>query len=160
MSDDPTPTRVRRRDGRLTDFEEYMVRDGAPDDVAELDLSAAAAARPAPGVLEALERAEIVIVCPSNPLVSIGTILAVPGVRERLERRRCCGVGLADHRGRAGEGARPTACCGRSAPRSRRSGVARLYRAFVPRHGDRPARRGSARRSSRRSGSRCGSRRP
>jgi len=87
MSDDPTPTRVVRRDGTRTDFEEYMVRDRAPDDVAALDLSAAEAARPAPGVLDALERAEVVIVCPSNPLVSIGTILAVPGVRARLERR-------------------------------------------------------------------------
>ena len=89
MSDDPCPTRVLRRDGTRTDFEEYMVRDGAPDDVAALDLSAAESARPAPGVLEALERAERVLICPSNPLVSIGTILALPGVRERLERRRC-----------------------------------------------------------------------
>jgi LPPG:FO 2-phospho-L-lactate transferase len=87
MSDDATPTRVLRRDGTRTDFEEYMVRDGAPDDVARLDLSAAEAARPAPGVLEALRAAEFVLVCPSNPLVSIGTILAVPGVRAALEAR-------------------------------------------------------------------------
>ncbi|HTO08384.1 MAG TPA: 2-phospho-L-lactate transferase [Myxococcota bacterium] len=88
MSDQPAPTRVVRADGAVTDFEEYMVRDGAPDDVARLDLGPAAAAPPAPGVLESLERAETVIVCPSNPLVSIGTILAVPGVRARLEARR------------------------------------------------------------------------
>jgi LPPG:FO 2-phospho-L-lactate transferase len=87
MSDQPTPTMVVRADGTRTDFEEYMVRDGAPDDVARLDLGAAAAARPAPGVLEALAGAEIVIVCPSNPLVSIGTILEVPGVRAELEAR-------------------------------------------------------------------------
>ena len=87
MSDDPAPTRVLRADGARTDFEEYMVRDGAPDDVAALDLSAAEAARPAPGVLEALSGAETVIVCPSNPLVSIGTILAVPGVRAALAAR-------------------------------------------------------------------------
>jgi LPPG:FO 2-phospho-L-lactate transferase len=88
MSDSPAPTMVVRADGSRTDFEEYMVRDGAPEDVARLDLSAAAAAPPAPGVLESLERAEVVIVCPSNPLVSIGTILEVPGVRTRLESRR------------------------------------------------------------------------
>jgi LPPG:FO 2-phospho-L-lactate transferase len=87
MSDDPTPTIVVRRDGTRSDFEEYMVRDGAPDDVARLDLSAAESARPAPGVLEALRSAETVLVCPSNPLVSIGTILAVRGVRAALEER-------------------------------------------------------------------------
>src|SRR5512139_1277611 len=87
MTEDDAPTRVVRADGTKTDFEEYMVRDGAPDDVREVDLSAAAASRPAPGVLEALERAETVLVCPSNPIVSIGTILAVPGVRARLEAR-------------------------------------------------------------------------
>jgi LPPG:FO 2-phospho-L-lactate transferase len=87
MSDQPAPTMVVRADGTRTDFEEYMVRDGAPDDVARLDLGAAGAAPPAPGVLEALTGAEIVIVCPSNPLVSIGTILEVPGVRAKLEAR-------------------------------------------------------------------------
>jgi len=87
MSDSPAPTLVVRADGTRTDFEEYMVRDGAPEDVASLDLSAARAARPAPGVLEAIAAAEIVIVCPSNPLVSIGTILEVQGVRARLEAR-------------------------------------------------------------------------
>jgi LPPG:FO 2-phospho-L-lactate transferase len=88
MTEYDAPTRVVRADGTKTDFEEYMVRDGAPDDVAEVDLSAAAGSRPAPGVLEALEGAETVLVCPSNPVVSIGTILAVPGVRARLEARR------------------------------------------------------------------------
>jgi LPPG:FO 2-phospho-L-lactate transferase len=87
MSDEPTPTRITRSDGSSTDFEEYMVRDGAPEDVAEIDLSAARAARPAPGVLESLAQAETVLICPSNPLVSIGTILAVPGVRRALEAR-------------------------------------------------------------------------
>jgi LPPG:FO 2-phospho-L-lactate transferase len=88
MTEDDAPTRVVRADGTKTDFEEYMVRDGAPDDVAEVDLSAAASSRAAPGVLEAIERARTVLVCPSNPIVSIGTILAVPGVRARLEARR------------------------------------------------------------------------
>jgi LPPG:FO 2-phospho-L-lactate transferase len=88
MSEDAAPTLVVREDGSRSDFEEYLVRDGAPADVAEIDLAAAARARPAPGVLEALESARHVLICPSNPVVSIGTILAVPGVRARLERRR------------------------------------------------------------------------
>ncbi|MCP4004431.1 MAG: 2-phospho-L-lactate transferase [bacterium] len=89
MSEDPAPTMIVREDGSRCDFEEYMVRDGAPDDIAKVDLSAAEAARPGPGVLEAIDGAETILICPSNPVVSIGTILAVPGVRERLEARRC-----------------------------------------------------------------------
>ena len=88
MSCDPSPTVIVRQDGTRTDFQEYLVRDGAPDDVASVDLAAAAAATPAPGVLEALEGASTLLICPSNPVVSIGTILQLPGVRERLERRR------------------------------------------------------------------------
>jgi len=88
MTEDPAPTLVRRAGGLCTDFEEYLVRDGAPDDVLEIDLSAAQATRPGPGVLEALESADRVLICPSNPIVSIGTIRAVPGVEERLRARR------------------------------------------------------------------------
>jgi LPPG:FO 2-phospho-L-lactate transferase len=47
-----------------------------------------AAARPAPGVLEAIRDAGRILICPSNPLISIGPILAVPGVREALRARR------------------------------------------------------------------------
>jgi LPPG:FO 2-phospho-L-lactate transferase len=84
MSEDPCPTIVSLRNGSRTHFEEYLVRDGAPDAVDGVDLSAARSARPGPGVIEALERASCVLVCPSNPVVSIGPILAVPGVREAL----------------------------------------------------------------------------
>ena len=87
MSDDPAPTRVIRRGGARIDFEEYMVRDGSPDDVEGIDLSAAAGAAPAPGVLEAIEGAETLIVPPSNPIVSIGTIRAMPAVEALLRAR-------------------------------------------------------------------------
>jgi LPPG:FO 2-phospho-L-lactate transferase len=89
MSNDPTPTRILRHGGLQTDFEEYLVRDGAPDDVVAIDLRAAAASAPAPGVLEALRTAQHILICPSNPVVSIGTIRAVPGVEEELRRRGC-----------------------------------------------------------------------
>ncbi len=88
MTEAEAPTRLLRRDREPTDFEEYLVRDGAPDDVEEVDLSAAAAAAAAPGVLEALAAAEILLICPSNPVVSIGTIRAVQGVEARLRERR------------------------------------------------------------------------
>jgi LPPG:FO 2-phospho-L-lactate transferase len=88
MSNDPCPTFIALSDRRRVHFEEYLVRDGAPSDVQGVDLSAAAAARPAPGVVEAIGAAELVLVCPSNPVVSIGPILAVPGIRAALDRSR------------------------------------------------------------------------
>ncbi len=84
MSNAPCPTRVELSGGRSVHFEEYMVRDGAPSDVESVDLSAARAAAPAPGVLEAIRSARTLVVCPSNPVVSIGPILAVPGVRDAI----------------------------------------------------------------------------
>jgi LPPG:FO 2-phospho-L-lactate transferase len=86
MSEDPCPTLVELSDGRSLHFEEYLIREGSPDDVKRVDLSAACASRPAPGVLEAIEQARVIVICPSNPVVSIGPILAVPGVREAVER--------------------------------------------------------------------------
>jgi LPPG:FO 2-phospho-L-lactate transferase len=84
LSVDPCPTLVSRRDSGLVHFEEYLVRDGAPDDVVGVDLSAARRAKPAPGVLESLRSAGVIVLCPSNPVVSIGPILAVPGIREAI----------------------------------------------------------------------------
>ncbi|MEE8475699.1 MAG: 2-phospho-L-lactate transferase [Myxococcota bacterium] len=84
MSEDPCPTVVQLRDGTRAHFEEYLVRDGAPDTVAAVDLTAAESAQPAPGVLAALQDARAILICPSNPVVSIGPILAVAGVRDAL----------------------------------------------------------------------------
>ena len=94
MSNDPCPTLVELSGGRKIHFEEYMVRDGAPADVESVDLSAAARARPAPGVLESLRDARAIIVCPSNPVVSIGPILALPGVRDAIQESRARVVGV------------------------------------------------------------------
>lgn len=84
MSEDPCPTVVGLRGGRRVHFEEYLARDGAPDEVEAVDLDAARGARPARGVLEALRDATGILVCPSNPVVSIGPIVAVPGVRDAI----------------------------------------------------------------------------
>lgn len=84
MSEDPCPTIVELEDDRRLHFEEYLARDGAPDGVRGVDLSAAERATPAPGVLEALSSAATILVCPSNPVVSIGPILAVRGVRDAV----------------------------------------------------------------------------
>ena len=68
-------------------FEEYYVRRGCRDEVTGVQFRGTDNARPGPEVLEALRDADLVIVAPSNPIVSIGTILAVPGIREELRRR-------------------------------------------------------------------------
>jgi LPPG:FO 2-phospho-L-lactate transferase len=86
MSDQPVRTRVRTPEGWLP-FQEYFVKRRALDEVMEIALDGVELAGPAPGVLEAIRAADAVIVCPSNPLVSIGTILAVPGVRGALRER-------------------------------------------------------------------------
>ncbi len=88
MSEDPAATIIVREGGMRCDFEEYLVRDGAPDDVASVDLSAAASASPAAGVLEALEQAATVLVCSSNPVVSIGPIRALAPIERILRERR------------------------------------------------------------------------
>jgi len=94
MSEEACPTFVRLEGGAVVHFEEYLVRDGAPDDVVGVDLSAAEAAAPAPGVLEAIEAADAILICPSNPVVSIGPILAVRGVREAIASSRAPVVGI------------------------------------------------------------------
>lgn len=88
MSEQPCPTFVELRGGRRAHFEEYLARDGAPDEVEAVDLGAAARATPAPGVVEAIRAADAILVCPSNPVVSIGPILAVPGIRAALDAAR------------------------------------------------------------------------
>jgi LPPG:FO 2-phospho-L-lactate transferase len=94
MSEAPCPTLVRLEGGAVVHFEEYLVRDGAPDDVTGVDLSAAARAAPAPGVLEAIAAADAILICPSNPVVSIGPILAVRGVREAIAASGAPVVGI------------------------------------------------------------------
>jgi LPPG:FO 2-phospho-L-lactate transferase len=81
MSEEPCPTFVELTGARRVHFEEYLARDGAPDEVCGVDLGAAAAAAPGPGLIEAVETADVILICPSNPVVSIGPILAVRGVR-------------------------------------------------------------------------------
>jgi LPPG:FO 2-phospho-L-lactate transferase len=85
MTDDKFETRVLVEEG-LVHFEEYFVKRGGKDEVLGVKFLGADKAKPATGVLEAIMEAEKVIVCPSNPIVSIGTILAVNGVRDALRQ--------------------------------------------------------------------------
>lgn len=83
MSDDPVRTKIRTPSNWLS-LEEFFVRERSEPDVLEVVYGGAETARPAPGVLDAIARAEAVIVCCSNPVTSIGPILAVPGVVDAL----------------------------------------------------------------------------
>jgi LPPG:FO 2-phospho-L-lactate transferase len=92
MTDDPAPTRVlvAGGDGEALDlhFQEYWVQRGGRDQVKAVRYEGIERARPAPGVLESIADADAVLICPSNPIASIDPILAVPGIREAIGRRR------------------------------------------------------------------------
>ncbi len=84
VTDDPHPTVVVTDDGPLP-FQVYFVQRRAADPVRHIEFPGASSARPAPGVLNSLQTANVVIIAPSNPFVSIDPVLAVPGVRAALE---------------------------------------------------------------------------
>ena len=83
MSDDPVRTRV-RAGGRWRTFQEFMIVDRAATPIESVEIAGVADAQPTPEVLDAIARADAVVIGPSNPVVSIGPILAVPGVRQAL----------------------------------------------------------------------------
>lgn len=89
MSDDPVRTRVTlAATGQEISFQEYFVRLRHDVAVSGVRFDGDSAARAAPGVVDAIEQADRVVICPSNPVVSIAPILAVPGVRDAVARRR------------------------------------------------------------------------
>jgi LPPG:FO 2-phospho-L-lactate transferase len=75
-------------------FQEYWVRRGAKDRILRIVFDGVDEAGPAPGVLEAIDAADAVVVCPSNPVVSIGPVLAVPGMRDAVASKRPAVVGI------------------------------------------------------------------
>jgi LPPG:FO 2-phospho-L-lactate transferase len=83
MSDDPVRTWV-RKDGGWLGFQEFMIRASAEGPIEDVELRGAAEAQPTPEVLAAIADARAIIVGPSNPIISIGPILAVPGLRDAL----------------------------------------------------------------------------
>ena len=94
MTDDPVETRIGIAGGEELAFQDYWVRRGGRDAVERVRYAGASDARPAPGVLEAIAAADAVVVCPSNPVASIGPILAVPGIRDAVAARRDRVVGV------------------------------------------------------------------
>lgn len=93
MTDDRVET-IMVTDKGTMHFQEYLVRRKAQDEVLKIIFKNIEKARPAPGVIDSIMKARGIIICPSNPIVSIGTILSVPGVRESLKETRAKIVGI------------------------------------------------------------------
>jgi len=90
-TDDRLRTKIQTPDGEL-DFQEWFVRRRHADRVDGVRFEGAEDARPAPGVLDAIKEADVVVIAPSNPFVSIQPILAVPGVEETLRTKHVAAV--------------------------------------------------------------------
>lgn len=133
MADEPVRTRVRTPDGWLA-FQDYFVRLHQAPDVLEVAFAGIEKARPTPEVTAAFAGAEAIVICPSNPFVSIGPILAVSGMRDLLDAARGRGVRVAAVSplvgGRALKG--PADRMARSlGAESSATGIARLYDGLI-----------------------------
>ena len=92
-SDDPVRTKV--QSGQLLlDFQEYFVKRGTMDTVTNVFFEGAEKAKPAPGVIEAIKEVERIIICPSNPILSIAPILSISAIRKALETSEAPIVGV------------------------------------------------------------------
>jgi LPPG:FO 2-phospho-L-lactate transferase len=129
MSDDPVRTRVTTREGEVLSFQEYFVREKTAAQVTDVELAGIEGAKPATGVVEALRDADAVVVCPSNPILSVGPILSLPGIRDALrEHHRVIAVSpIVKGAALKGPAARLLSSLGWEASAS---GVARLYADF------------------------------
>jgi LPPG:FO 2-phospho-L-lactate transferase len=93
MSDDSVATMI-QSGGQEIDFQEYFVAHRQADVVDGVRFAGIEVARPTAGVLKAISSADVIILCPSNPIVSIGPILAVPGIRDAVAASPAIKVGV------------------------------------------------------------------
>ena len=92
-SDDPVRTKI--QSGRLLlDFQEYFVKRGTMDTVTGVFFEGVEKAKPAPGVIEAIMEAERIVICPSNPILSIAPIISIQAIRKALETSKAPIVGV------------------------------------------------------------------
>ena len=87
MTDSRVETIILTKKGKMC-FQRYLVERKAQDEVLGVEFKGIESAKPAPGVLEALSNSKKIVICPSNPIVSIGTILAVAGVKRTLMKSK------------------------------------------------------------------------
>nr|MDO8098915.1 2-phospho-L-lactate transferase [Candidatus Njordarchaeota archaeon] len=89
MTDDKVETTVKIQNGSTINFQEYFVKRGCKDQVKGVIYKGSRTARPAEGVVENIRNSDIIVICPSNPIASIGPILSITGVREALKKATC-----------------------------------------------------------------------
>ena len=130
MSDDRLETRVKTPSGKIG-FEEYFVQRRFQDEVKAVCFAGADQAKPAPGVLNAIAGADAVLVAPSNPITSIGPILAVPGIREALRRTSAPVVAVSPIIGNAAVSGPAAALMRAQGFEASVAGVATAYHDFV-----------------------------
>jgi LPPG:FO 2-phospho-L-lactate transferase len=126
-TDTPIETHVHLVDGTTVHFQEWWVRLRASVAATRFEIVGADAARPAPGVVEALRDADVVILPPSNPVVSVGVILAVPGLAEALKSTRAPVIGLSPIVGDAPVRGMADACLDAIGVETSAAAVARHY---------------------------------
>jgi LPPG:FO 2-phospho-L-lactate transferase len=130
MSDQPVRTMIRTPE-ELLEFQTYFVRRRAQDPVLGVEFRGAERATPAPGLLAAIRKASAIVFCPSNPIISVGPILAVPGIRRAIERRRCPAIAISPIvAGRALKGPAADMMRGMKLEPTAR-GVAEMYRGLI-----------------------------
>jgi LPPG:FO 2-phospho-L-lactate transferase len=93
MTNDKFETRIKVEDGSIH-FEEYFVKRGSKEKVLGVEFAGAESAKPSPQVIDSIMDADTVIICPSNPIVSIGTILSIDGIRDALKKTSGTVVGI------------------------------------------------------------------
>ena len=130
MSDDPVRTHVLTLDGRDLEFQEYFVKERQEPPVKGVEFRGMDGAKPGPGVLEALRSADRVVLCPSNPVVSIGPILGLPDIREALQEHPKVIAVSPIIQGKPLKGPADKLMAAAGAEVSA-AGVARMYRDFV-----------------------------
>lgn len=132
MSDGRVETRVQTAIGEMS-FQDFFVKHRWAPEVLAVSFAGAETSRPAAGVLEAIRKAEAIVLCPSNPITSIGPILAVPGIRAALGSVQCPVVGvspLIGNRAISGPAHKLMRAAGRPASAL---GVAQCYRGILKR---------------------------
>ena len=130
MCDQPVQTWVRHR-GRALPFQEYMIVERASPPVEGVELRGVEAARPSDEVLDALAHAELIVLGPSNPVISVGPILGVPGMREALAQAAAPVVAVSPFvGGRSVKGPSEHFCAWAGIERSA-TGVARAYAGVI-----------------------------
>ena len=93
MSDQIVATKI-KTPGGILEFQEYFVKRKFQDEVQDVTYEGANVATPAPGVIPAIEKADLIIICPSNPILSIGPILAIAGIRDSISKTKAKIVGI------------------------------------------------------------------